>query len=748
MHKVVVWFLAGVAALCGGAPAYAGANPPNIIFFVMDDVGIDHMRLYGYGDPGVNNGRADRRTRLPNIEAIAARGVTFTNAWAMPECSPSRAAFFTGRLPLRTNVLRPIQPPDLANSQVSPYALTLPKLLKTEGYVSGLIGKMHLSGSAQEPSTNPLGNETYRDLGFDYFNGYLDASPLSVDTQAGLRAAAVGTYSCGFIPNRTTDPSHGADAGTCYYADGTSQYMSTASHQTPGRACLESGGILDPSLTPSPANVNFDTHNGYYTANWVENLEDGVTTRVHPPGDASVDPGEYRGYRSIVEADRAIAWINEKQSQNTPWMATVGFSSAHTPWHNVPASILPADSVNTDGYRCTVGLTPPQLRILQQQMEEGLDHELGRILVETGIASYNADGSLDYDPQSSNTLIVIVSDNGTFGPTVNRPFDGARAKGTPYQTGVWVPLIAAGPMVKSPGRQVSEMVNAVDLYKLFAEVAGIDADTVVPKAQRLDAQNMLPYLTQANDGRSIRVTNLVMTGENPRLPQFSDGTTCVLGAPYNACTLFFPRQPICEKNGGIWYGPGSQVPGVPAAGLADCCAVNAFREANGQAPVIVDQLRKAAVRDDNFKLVEVVWPDCSTPAPRATTTRTEFYRIDEESPTPLLDTEANDLLKDGRSVDELTRGQRKAYTRLERQLGKWNDTVVASCPGDGNSDLVVDEKDLEGYIRFAASPEGTGSGLSSWYDFNLDGLTDQADLGIIYDHWGLRCRPQDNAEVR
>ena len=69
---------------------------PNIVFIILDDVGIDQMTLFGNGgsNPPI----------LPNIDALAAAGLTFSNTWAMPECSPSRSTFFTGRFPLRTGV--------------------------------------------------------------------------------------------------------------------------------------------------------------------------------------------------------------------------------------------------------------------------------------------------------------------------------------------------------------------------------------------------------------------------------------------------------------------------------------------------------------------------------------------------------------------------------------------------------------------------------------------------------------------
>ena len=116
-------------------------QPPNILFVVMDDVGVDQMKLYGYG-------ASPEPAQTPTIDELAAKGVVFANAWAMPDCSPSRATFWEGRYPFRTQVLDPIQPPDLANSQVSPDEVTVPELLRKKGYINGLLGKMHLSGSS------------------------------------------------------------------------------------------------------------------------------------------------------------------------------------------------------------------------------------------------------------------------------------------------------------------------------------------------------------------------------------------------------------------------------------------------------------------------------------------------------------------------------------------------------------------------------------------------------------------------
>ena len=149
----------------------------------MDDVGIDQMRVFGYGE--------DNQPRTPNIDTIAHAGVRFRNAWAMPECSPSRVSFFTGRYPLRTGVLNVSATRDLANSQASPFEVTTPRVLRSLGYKNGLFGKWHLTEVPSNDSNgnpnpgNPSGNAAPHDLGWDFYFGDLEGAPRALDTTAG-----------------------------------------------------------------------------------------------------------------------------------------------------------------------------------------------------------------------------------------------------------------------------------------------------------------------------------------------------------------------------------------------------------------------------------------------------------------------------------------------------------------------------------------------------------------------------------
>ena len=87
-------------------------------------------------------------------------------------------------------------------------------------------------------------------------------------------------------------------------------------------------------------------------------------------------------------------------------------------------------------------------RVISNQMIESMDTEIGRVLVEAGIATIT-DGVLEFTPEHANTMIVLLGDNGTYAPVVKGPFDPERAKGTVYQTGVWAPLIVAGSLEES-----------------------------------------------------------------------------------------------------------------------------------------------------------------------------------------------------------------------------------------------------------------------------------------------------------
>lgn len=713
MRKAAWWqALWAVAALlvlgsCGGSGGGAGGGSaaPNILFVIMDDVGVDQMASFGYGGPVPPH--------IPNMDAVASAGVRFRNTWSMPECSPGRAAFFVGRFPHRTNIYQAIGPNDLAQSQLSPFDMAVPRLLKQAGYESGMFGKFHLAG----PDHNQAGNGTPAVLGWDHFTGWIAGVPASIDTTAGGVAPA-RTHVCGFVP--PVGQPGGADTGACYQPNGACSTKTRArpSEDAAGLQCLASGGIFVPNQAcgTMPAGLDFRRENAYYVSPLV--VINGSNVEQVP-----LDDARGRGYRTKIEADAAIAWIKSR-NPGKPWMATVSFSAAHTPLQQPPMALVPhSGHADKDALDCNGVLAG---RVLQNQMTEAMDTEFGRILVETGIAKRAGDGSLQYDPKASNTVIVIVGDNGSMGFTVKPPFNAQLAKGTTYQTGVWDPLIVAGPQVAQPGRAVEHMVNAVDIFQLFGELAGIDVHKAVPRT--LDSVALLPYLTKPDQG-SLRTVNFAMSGFNTQ-PNGGRNGPCVINA---ACTQIPMTKSVCEDNAGTWWGRGytdaSVVPNG-GAGYAGCCQVNQALHRSGQAQVTVLPEISSAVRNDSYKIVrnttQTYDPVADTCNP---VTTNEFYEINQAAPQPLLDNPDRNLL-----LVPLSTELQRVYAGLTAKL----DALLASqpaCPGDGNMDGVVDAQDLVNVQGLV-----TGWGFSSVYDFHAaDGLTNANDAQIVRQNLGRTC---------
>ncbi len=123
---------------------------PNILLVVGDDMGVDMVSCYG-------EGAAPPCT--PNIDALAARGLLFRNAWTNPQCSPTRAQLLTGRHGFRTGIGEPVRKNNLGLRLTE---WTLPEMLGP--YTSSATGKWHLAGWQQ-------GKNHPRNSGFGYHAG-------------------------------------------------------------------------------------------------------------------------------------------------------------------------------------------------------------------------------------------------------------------------------------------------------------------------------------------------------------------------------------------------------------------------------------------------------------------------------------------------------------------------------------------------------------------------------------------------
>ncbi len=127
-------------------------DKPNIIIFLADDLGYGDLGCYGH--PVI---------KTPNLDRLAQDGVKLNRFYAAsPVCSPSRVGLMTGKIPNRLGVYDWI--PENSNMHIPDSVTTLPRLLKENGYQTGLFGKWHCNGKFNRPE-QPQPD----DLGFDYW---------------------------------------------------------------------------------------------------------------------------------------------------------------------------------------------------------------------------------------------------------------------------------------------------------------------------------------------------------------------------------------------------------------------------------------------------------------------------------------------------------------------------------------------------------------------------------------------------
>jgi arylsulfatase A len=156
------WLCCGLF-LFGLAPVSPGAEKPNIVIILVDDM--------GYGDPRCYNPQSKIAT--PNIDRLAQEGLRFTDAHAPgPLCHPSRYGLMTGRYPFRTDITRWPKQPLIEKGQ-----MTIASLLQTQGYRTAMVGKWHL-GFREAGYNQPLPGGPV-DCGFDRFFGIRASTDIS-----------------------------------------------------------------------------------------------------------------------------------------------------------------------------------------------------------------------------------------------------------------------------------------------------------------------------------------------------------------------------------------------------------------------------------------------------------------------------------------------------------------------------------------------------------------------------------------
>jgi len=136
-----------------------------VVIILVDDLGYADLGCYG------------SEIATPNIDALAARGLQYTNFHSTPMCSPTRAALLSGMNPHAAGVgtVAHSDPgfPGYA-MELAPDVVTLPETLRANGYSTYMVGKWHLTKDSDQSDAGPFHSWPCQ-RGFDHFYGFLDA---------------------------------------------------------------------------------------------------------------------------------------------------------------------------------------------------------------------------------------------------------------------------------------------------------------------------------------------------------------------------------------------------------------------------------------------------------------------------------------------------------------------------------------------------------------------------------------------
>jgi len=142
---------------------HAPAGSPNVIYIVLDDTGFSDLHCFG------------SEISTPNVDALAAGGLRYTNFHTKAICSPSRAALLTGRNSHAVG-MKELAGPDLgyphSRGRVTPAAATVAQILRANGYSTMGVGKWHLVPMDEMKAAGSRADWPLQ-KGFDRWYGFL-----------------------------------------------------------------------------------------------------------------------------------------------------------------------------------------------------------------------------------------------------------------------------------------------------------------------------------------------------------------------------------------------------------------------------------------------------------------------------------------------------------------------------------------------------------------------------------------------
>lgn len=172
-HRCALIFALG---LLGAYGVQADAAPPNIVLIMADDM--------GWSDLGCFGGEID----TPNLDALAAGGLRFTQFYNTARCCPTRASLLTGLYPHQAGIGHMMEDrgTDAYRGELSNRAVTIAEALKPVGYRNYMVGKWHVTRKVNPRSASDKSNWPLQ-RGFDHMYGTIHGAGSFFDPNSLVR---------------------------------------------------------------------------------------------------------------------------------------------------------------------------------------------------------------------------------------------------------------------------------------------------------------------------------------------------------------------------------------------------------------------------------------------------------------------------------------------------------------------------------------------------------------------------------
>lgn len=147
----------------------ADALQPNVVLILADDLGYGDVRCYN----------SESKVPTPNLDRLAREGMRFTDAHSPATvCTPTRYSLMTGQMAFRVARGGTVFTGAGGPSLIAPDRLTLPAMLKNQGYITAAVGKWHVGWTFRDKAGEPIHDGSLEAIGRVDFSRRIEGGPV------------------------------------------------------------------------------------------------------------------------------------------------------------------------------------------------------------------------------------------------------------------------------------------------------------------------------------------------------------------------------------------------------------------------------------------------------------------------------------------------------------------------------------------------------------------------------------------